>query len=218
MHGDRDHLFPIDIATTMYEAIPRSYLWVIPNGTHSPYFDGHADAINTAALAFLSGAWHIVKRTGRRSGSRSRLPVGPTGSRLGEISAQVDQVRSVVLGTRLPLIALQSVGGGPLTPRLADCMAWSQSMTGLRTGIADGMWQPSRHRCMPVSGGLVAITVGRDVQESAVLSSAGRPSSFESFCLDDPYGWAGLAGSLDDAIEVCSESFRHLLAGQVGVR
>ena len=57
VHGDRDQLFPVDIAMDLYQGIPRSYLWIIPNGTHNPYFDGHTDAINAAALAFLAGAW-----------------------------------------------------------------------------------------------------------------------------------------------------------------
>jgi pimeloyl-ACP methyl ester carboxylesterase len=35
VHGDRDPLFPVELAVEMYSAIPRSYLWVIPNRGHS---------------------------------------------------------------------------------------------------------------------------------------------------------------------------------------
>jgi pimeloyl-ACP methyl ester carboxylesterase len=36
--GDRDPLYPVSIALDMYRAIPRSYLWVVPNGAHGPVF------------------------------------------------------------------------------------------------------------------------------------------------------------------------------------
>src|SRR4051812_40307095 len=32
VHGDRDPLYPVNLATEMYAAIPRAYLWIIPNG------------------------------------------------------------------------------------------------------------------------------------------------------------------------------------------
>lgn len=34
--GDRDPLYPVSIAWDLYRAIPRSYLWVVPNGAHGP--------------------------------------------------------------------------------------------------------------------------------------------------------------------------------------
>jgi pimeloyl-ACP methyl ester carboxylesterase len=34
IHGDRDQFFPVGIAVEMYQAIPDSYLWIIPNGRH----------------------------------------------------------------------------------------------------------------------------------------------------------------------------------------
>jgi hypothetical protein len=41
----------------MYTAIPRSYLWVVPNGGHGPIFGGRAAAFSENSLAFLGGAW-----------------------------------------------------------------------------------------------------------------------------------------------------------------
>ena len=38
VHGDRDPLYPVNLAFEMYAAIPRSYLWVVPNGGHGPIF------------------------------------------------------------------------------------------------------------------------------------------------------------------------------------
>ena len=55
VHGDRDQFFPVSIPVEMYGAIPRSYLWIVPNGGHSPH-DNHA-LFNETVLAFLSGAW-----------------------------------------------------------------------------------------------------------------------------------------------------------------
>src|SRR5947207_2776955 len=34
VHGDRDPIYPVSLALEMYQAIPQSYLWVIPNGGH----------------------------------------------------------------------------------------------------------------------------------------------------------------------------------------
>ena len=59
VHGDRDEFFPVSLAVEMYQAIPNSFLWVVPNG-------GHAAPITTArgremfteiALEFLAGGW-----------------------------------------------------------------------------------------------------------------------------------------------------------------
>ena len=34
--GDRDPLYPVSLAFDLHRAIPRSYLWVVPNGGHGP--------------------------------------------------------------------------------------------------------------------------------------------------------------------------------------
>ena len=36
VHGDRDRLFPVEIAFEIYRGIPNSELWVVPGGDHNP--------------------------------------------------------------------------------------------------------------------------------------------------------------------------------------
>jgi pimeloyl-ACP methyl ester carboxylesterase len=55
VHGDRDPLYPINIPVEMYNAIPRSYLWIVPNGGHGPIFGDMKEHFVATALAFLSG-------------------------------------------------------------------------------------------------------------------------------------------------------------------
>jgi pimeloyl-ACP methyl ester carboxylesterase len=55
--GDRDPLYPISIAMELYRAIPRSFLWVVPNGGHGPIFRDMAPQFALNAMAFLSGRW-----------------------------------------------------------------------------------------------------------------------------------------------------------------
>jgi pimeloyl-ACP methyl ester carboxylesterase len=38
VYGDRDPLYPVEMAVEMYRAIPRSALWVVPNEGHGPVF------------------------------------------------------------------------------------------------------------------------------------------------------------------------------------
>ncbi|HZS05530.1 MAG TPA: alpha/beta hydrolase [Blastocatellia bacterium] len=63
VHGDRDPLYPVSLAMEMYAAIPRSYLWVIPNGGHGPIFGEYTGSgeptgrFAGTALAFLRGEW-----------------------------------------------------------------------------------------------------------------------------------------------------------------
>lgn len=57
VYGDRDPLYPVHIAIEMYTAIPRSYLWIIPNGGHVPIFSGSIEPFITAVLPFLRGDW-----------------------------------------------------------------------------------------------------------------------------------------------------------------
>jgi pimeloyl-ACP methyl ester carboxylesterase len=53
--GDRDPLYPVSIALEMHQAIPRSYLWVVPNGGHGPVFGQAATQFAATALDFLKG-------------------------------------------------------------------------------------------------------------------------------------------------------------------
>jgi pimeloyl-ACP methyl ester carboxylesterase len=55
--GDRDPLYPVHIPVEMRTSIPRSYLWIVPNGGHGPIFGDSSSHFTETALAFLSGAW-----------------------------------------------------------------------------------------------------------------------------------------------------------------
>jgi pimeloyl-ACP methyl ester carboxylesterase len=57
VHGDRDPLYPVALATEMYAAIPHAYLWVVPNGGHGPIFGDRAAQFVQTALQFLRGEW-----------------------------------------------------------------------------------------------------------------------------------------------------------------
>jgi pimeloyl-ACP methyl ester carboxylesterase len=57
VHGDRDPLYPLNIATEMYAAIPNSYLWIVPNGGHGPIFGDMAPRFADIAMSFLGGDW-----------------------------------------------------------------------------------------------------------------------------------------------------------------
>jgi len=55
--GDRDPLYPVTLAVELREAIPRSWLWVVPNGGHGPVFGPSARPFAQMALAFLAGRY-----------------------------------------------------------------------------------------------------------------------------------------------------------------
>ena len=55
VHGDRDPLYPVELALEMYRSIPSSALWVVPNGGHGPIFGPLAAPFVEAAMAFLRG-------------------------------------------------------------------------------------------------------------------------------------------------------------------
>lgn len=55
--GDRDFLYPVSLAVELREAIPRSWLWVVPNGGHGPVFGPAAPLFVDTALAFFRGAY-----------------------------------------------------------------------------------------------------------------------------------------------------------------
>jgi pimeloyl-ACP methyl ester carboxylesterase len=54
VHGDRDAFFPVSIPAQMYESIPNSALWIIPNGQHVPIFQEHRPEFVRVALKFLN--------------------------------------------------------------------------------------------------------------------------------------------------------------------
>ena len=54
VHGDRDALYPLELAVELYRGIPGSALWVVPNGGHGPIFGASAEAFRAASLAHLA--------------------------------------------------------------------------------------------------------------------------------------------------------------------
>jgi len=60
VHGDRDPLYPVELALEMYRSIPSSALWIVPNGGHGPIFGPLAAPFVGAALAFLRGGQKSV--------------------------------------------------------------------------------------------------------------------------------------------------------------
>jgi pimeloyl-ACP methyl ester carboxylesterase len=55
--GDRDPLYPVSLAVDLRTTIPRSWLWVVPNGGHGPVFGAHAPLFVETARAFLAGSY-----------------------------------------------------------------------------------------------------------------------------------------------------------------
>ena len=53
VYGDRDPLYPVEMAVAMYRAIPRSSLCVIPNGGHGPIFGNAVSYFTQTALKFF---------------------------------------------------------------------------------------------------------------------------------------------------------------------
>jgi pimeloyl-ACP methyl ester carboxylesterase len=59
VHGDRDEFFPVSIPVEEYEAIPDSYLWIVPNGGHEPLLGSERGRtmFSELVLEFLAGKW-----------------------------------------------------------------------------------------------------------------------------------------------------------------
>lgn len=53
VQGDRDPLYPVEISVEMAKAIPRSSLWIVPNGGHGPIGGERWPVFLKAASAFL---------------------------------------------------------------------------------------------------------------------------------------------------------------------
>ena len=54
VHGDRDPLYPVEMAMELFRSIPQSALWVVPGGGHGPIFGKMAPVFVETALAYLS--------------------------------------------------------------------------------------------------------------------------------------------------------------------
>jgi pimeloyl-ACP methyl ester carboxylesterase len=59
--GDRDPLYPVSLALELRDAIPRSWLWVVPNGGHGPIFGAAAPLFVDTALAFFRGEYREAR-------------------------------------------------------------------------------------------------------------------------------------------------------------
>jgi pimeloyl-ACP methyl ester carboxylesterase len=57
VHGDRDPIYPVKMATELHSAIPNSYLWIVPNGGHGPIFGKQAKTFVENAVSFLGAEW-----------------------------------------------------------------------------------------------------------------------------------------------------------------
>jgi len=53
VQGDRDPLYPVEISVEMASAIPKSSLWIIPNGGHGPVIGEKWPEFVKTAVAFL---------------------------------------------------------------------------------------------------------------------------------------------------------------------
>jgi pimeloyl-ACP methyl ester carboxylesterase len=53
--GDRDPLYPVELAVELFRSIPRSSLWVVPGGGHGPIFGEFREAFVRTAGTFLRG-------------------------------------------------------------------------------------------------------------------------------------------------------------------
>jgi pimeloyl-ACP methyl ester carboxylesterase len=58
--GDRDPLFPVSIAIELFNAIPHSYLCIVPNGEHLPVFYDQRESFIRMVVPFLRGDWEQV--------------------------------------------------------------------------------------------------------------------------------------------------------------
>lgn len=56
VHGDRDPLYPVELALELFRGIPSSALWVVPYGGHGPVFGESAAGFRTAALKHVAAA------------------------------------------------------------------------------------------------------------------------------------------------------------------
>lgn len=52
--GDRDPLYPVELAVELYRGIPDAALYVVPNGGHGPIYGDEREAFSKRALSFLA--------------------------------------------------------------------------------------------------------------------------------------------------------------------
>ena len=54
VHGDRDPLYPVELAVELLRGIPNAALWVVPKGGHGPIFGDQAAPFVKTVAAFLN--------------------------------------------------------------------------------------------------------------------------------------------------------------------
>jgi pimeloyl-ACP methyl ester carboxylesterase len=54
VHGDRDPLYPVELAVELYRGISGSTLWIVPNAGHGPIFGERAPLFRAEALSHLN--------------------------------------------------------------------------------------------------------------------------------------------------------------------
>jgi pimeloyl-ACP methyl ester carboxylesterase len=53
--GDKDPLYPVEIPVEMHNSIPKSRLWIVPNGGHGPIFGDVREQFVDTTLSFFKG-------------------------------------------------------------------------------------------------------------------------------------------------------------------
>jgi pimeloyl-ACP methyl ester carboxylesterase len=53
VHGDRDEFFPVEIPVELYTSIPKSQLWIVPNGDHVPIYGARTPEFLRITSEFL---------------------------------------------------------------------------------------------------------------------------------------------------------------------
>lgn len=53
--GDKDPLYPVQIPVEMHASIPKSRLWIVPNGGHGPIFGEQRQNFVDTAISFFKG-------------------------------------------------------------------------------------------------------------------------------------------------------------------
>jgi pimeloyl-ACP methyl ester carboxylesterase len=56
VYGDRDPLYPVEMAVELYRSIPRSALWVLPRAGHGPIYQDAAPLFVRTSLDFFRGS------------------------------------------------------------------------------------------------------------------------------------------------------------------
>ena len=57
--GDNDRFIPLRLGMEMHQGIPKSWLWIVPNGGHTPHLNADFQTeFKRVSLEFLTGKWN----------------------------------------------------------------------------------------------------------------------------------------------------------------